>query len=107
MSEAPKGEIEWFDQAGSLDRESRTIRFYGISGEGEEERTLNVAVRWEALELLEGVQTEVRDQLRYSQILDTHRARLEQIAERKFARDDPLSRGYLVIGPKDLSLDRK
>lgn len=102
VTERDETRIEWFGHPGSLDRESRTLRFHGELGRGEEARTINVAVRWEALEALEGRQTEVRDRLRYGQLFEANRSRFEAIAARKVTRGDALSRGYLVIGPEDL-----
>lgn len=102
MTDRDETTIEWFGHPGSLDRESRSLRFHGEQGRGDEARTINVAVRWEALEALEEQQTEVRDRLRYSQLFDANRSRFEAIAERKLARGAALSDGYLVIGPEDL-----
>lgn len=102
VTERDSGSIEWFGHAGSLHRESRSLRFYGEVGEEGEERTLNVAVLWETLEALEGQQSEVRDHLRYGPIFEANRSRLEQIAERKYASGAPLHDGYLLIEPEDL-----
>ncbi|WP_366556783.1 DUF1488 family protein [Aquibaculum sediminis] len=102
MSEENKDDIRWFGHAPSLDRASRSLHFHGEVGRGEEARTINVAVRWEALEALEGQQSEVRDRARYSAIFEEHRGRFEAIAAKLHRRDTPLQDGYLVIGPEHL-----
>lgn len=101
-SEEPSGAIRWFGHAGTLDRDSRSVRFHGERGRGDTAETLNVAVRWEALEALEGQRSEVRDRARYGAIFEANRSRLEALAEQLLAAGAPLQRGYLVIGPDDL-----
>lgn len=102
MSEENKDDIRWFGHPPSLDRASRSLRFHGEIGRGEAARTVNVAVRWKALEALEGQQSEVRDRARYSAIFEEHRGRFETIAADLHRRDTPLQNGYLVIGPEHL-----
>ena len=101
-TDEPAGGVEWFAHSPSLHRESRSIRFHGELGEGDEARTVNVAVAWEALEALEEQQTEVRDRLRYTQLFEAHRERFQAIAERKLTQGDALEKGYLVIRSEDL-----
>lgn len=102
VSDRPSPSIQWFAHPGSLHRDSRSLRFHGEVGRGEDARTVNVAVSWEALEALETQQSEVRDHLRYSEIFEANREKLTAIAERKLARGDGLTDGYLTIGLEDL-----
>lgn len=102
MSAGQPRSIQWFGHKGTLDRESRSVRFYGEIEGDDEAATVNVAVRWEALEALEVQQTEVRDSIRYIELFEANRDRFEAIASRLLAEGSALQRGYLVIGPEHL-----